>query len=364
MKKSSLLLTLSLGAVLGLFSCGGTADGSSSPALSQPWPGEMGGNIDPEQSTTFAFDTLLYITTYHGETAVHDEIIDTLQKLDSLFDPYNAPVPGVTSVYSLNHAGGEPLAVDPLLYEALQAALEAEEATGGLFDPLIGKVTALYKEAFYGEGHEPYLPDMDEVQSFIEEASGSSLVLGENYTVQIQGGAFIDLGGIAKGFALDKTIEILKSHGVCDFLIQLSGSSIGLGNNPERMDQGGAFRVRINTYVGDNDHILSARFNGLSTSATYEQQVMFGPDRYSHIINPQTGSAVCPNDIGVVIGDIESNAMLDAFSTAVCLTPGKDLAALDESLNEKGYDVGLFAMKDGEDVYLSDGFEISGVELP
>lgn len=349
--------------MLGLFSCEGAA-GSSSSSLSQPWPGEMGGSIDLEQSATFAFDTLLYITTYHGETDVHDEIIDTLQKLDSLFDPYNAPLSGVVSVYSLNNAGGRPLTVDPLLYEALQDALEAEEATGGLFDPLIGKVTALYKEAFYGEDHDPYLPDMDEVQTYLKEAEESSLVLGDNYSVQIVGDASIDLGGIAKGFALDKTIEILKSHGVCDFLIQLSGSSLGLGNNPDRMNEGGAFKVRINTYVGDNDHILSARFNGLSTSATYEQQVMFGPDRYSHIINPQTGSAVCPNDIGVVIGDIESNAMLDAFSTVVCLTPGDELAALDESLREKGYDVRLFAMKDGKDVYLSDGFEISGVELP
>lgn len=360
MKKARVLLTVSLGALLGLFSC----ESAVTSSLSQPWPGEMGGSLDVEQSSTFAFDTFLYITTYHGETAVHDEIIGVLQKLNSLFDPYAAPLPGVTSVYSLNNAEGQALTVDPLLYEALEDALAAEKATGGLFNPLIGKVTALYKEAFYGEGHDPYLPDMDEVTSYIEEAGESSLVLGKNYTVRIDGDAAIDLGGIAKGFALDKTIEILKKHEVCDFLIQLSGSSLGLGNNPQKMSEGGNFKVRINTYVGDSDRIFSARFAGVSTSATYEQQVLFGPDRYSHIVNPLTGSAVCPNDIGVVIGDIESNAMLDAFSTAVCLTPGDGLRALDESLNEQGYDVRLFAMKDGKDVYLSDGFDISGVELP
>ena len=363
MKKGKFLsFLIVLGASVGLFSCGPGSSGSS-VSLPQPWPGTMGGELDVEKSSTFAFDTLLYVTTYHGETTVHDEIIAMLRKLDSLFDPYNEPEEGITSLYSINHSAGAEMTVDPLLYEALEEAMEAHSATDGLFDPLIGEVTAVYKEAFYGEGHDPYLPDMEEIGKLLEKADSARLVLEGGNKVRLEGDAAIDLGGIAKGFALDKTIDILKANGICDFLIQFSGSSIGLGNNPAKMNDGGTFRVKINTYVTSDSRTFDARFAGLSTSATYEQQILFGPDRYSHIINPMTGSAVAENDLGVVIGNIESNAMLDAFSTAVCLTPADALPELEKRIEGKGYDIGIFAMKEGTDVYLSEGFDVEGSPL-
>lgn len=365
MKKGKLLsFLIVLGASVGLFSCN-PASGSSTSSIDlyQPWPGSMGGETDVEKSSTYAFDTLLSITTYHGETAVHDEILSLLQKLNSLFEPYEEPEQGVTSVYSINHAPGQTLTVDPLLFEALQDSEAAYEATDGYFDPLIGNVTSLYKEAFYGEGHTPYLPNQEEVASLLGKARQSKLVLEEGNKVRLEGEGAIDLGGIAKGFALDKTIEILKDNGVCDFLIQFSGSSIGLGNNPAKMDDGGTFRVRINSYVTTNSRTFDARFAGVSTSATYEQQILIGPNRYSHIVNPMTGSAIAENDLGVVIGNIESNAMLDAFSTAVCLIPSGELAELEKRIEDKGYDIGIFAMKEGTDVYLSEDFDVEGSPL-
>ena len=214
MKKTSLLLTLSLGAVLGLFSC-------DSQSLVQVSKG------------IYVFDTLVQITTYHGEEETIDEIFDLLYRLDDLFDPYNEPPSGVTSVYSLNNAEG-PLEIDPLLFEALEKAEEGKELTGGLFDPLIGKVTSLYKDAFYPESagdsdFVPALPDMDLVASYLQEAQGSRLILDSaTMSAEIEGGAAIDLGGIAKGFALDKTIEILERYGIEDYMIQFSASSIGL----------------------------------------------------------------------------------------------------------------------------------------
>lgn len=349
MKKSSLLLTLSLGAVLGLFSC-------DSQSLVQVSKG------------IYVFDTLVQITTYHGEEETIDEIFDLLYRLDDLFDPYNEPPSGVTSVYSLNNAEG-PLEIDPLLFEALEKAEEGKELTGGLFDPLIGKVTSLYKDAFYPESagdsdFVPALPDMDLVASYLQEAQGSRLILDSaTMSAEIEGGAAIDLGGIAKGFALDKTIEILERYGIEDYMIQFSASSIGLGNNPKRAEDGGIFNVAINTYGGPS-RSFKAKDVCFSTSAIYEQAVTIGGKTYSHMVNPKTGSAISENDLAVVRGGKADNAILDATSTAVCLTPAAELSALEDNLSEHGYDFSFFVMKDYEDVYRSADFDVQGSTLP
>ncbi len=345
MKKACSLIGIALGGLLGLFSCvNGSPDDSGSAA------------VEVTTSDTFAFDTAIRIQTYHGENDVHDEIIALIQRLDSLFDPYDAPKDGLNSVYTINHADGEFVEVDQLLFDALLEANRATDITGGLFNPLIGKTTSLWKEALYGEGHAPYLPDEAEIAASIQEAAVSELVFDEaSSTIKIVGGAHIDLGGIAKGFALDSIIDVLERHGISDFLIQLSASSIGLGNNPRA--EGGLFNIRINTYGGPlrRFHDKNA---GLSTSATYEQQVMIGSDRYSHIVNPLTGSAIAENDLGVVRGDLHENALLDAISTAVCLTPGSQMGTLETSIEVKGIDIDLFVMKDGHDVYVSEGFDV------
>lgn len=348
MKKARVLLTVSLGALLGLFSC------------AKP--------IEVVSNGIYVFDTLIQVTTYHGEKEIHDEIFDLLYRLNDLFEPYQKPSSGITSVYSLNNADG-PLEIDPLLFEALEKAEEGKELTGGLFDPLIGKVTSLYKDSFYPEvtgdpDFIPSLPDMELVDTYLKEASESRLVLNKNdMTAQIVGDAAIDLGGIAKGFALDKTIEILKKYHISDYLVQFSASSIGLGNNPNRSDEDGIFNVSINTYGGPARSV-KLKDVCISTSAIYEQAVTIGGVTYSHMVNPKTGSAVASNDLAVVVGGNDQNAILDAASTAACLTPATDLPALEQRLARNGYDFSFFVMRGFEDVYKTKGFDVKGSTLP
>ncbi|MBU1147575.1 MAG: FAD:protein FMN transferase [Candidatus Omnitrophica bacterium] len=126
----------------------------------------------------------------------------------------------------------------------------------------------------------------------------------------------IDLGGIAKGYAVDRAVQVLRNHDIENALVNLGGNMFALGSPAGRK----AWRIGIRD-PGDKSkiiHKLNIKDKAVSTSANYE--------RPSHIINPITGNPA--KDIGSVTIVAPSAEQADALSTAVFIT-GKDLCLND-----------------------------------
>jgi thiamine biosynthesis lipoprotein len=158
-------------------------------------------------------------------------------------------------------------------------------------------------------------------------------------TVQRVGSAKLDLGGIAKGYAVEKVDKILKDHGIKEYLVNGGTSSLAFGV----AEDGGPFRVRLK-YTGDDETSLRyyVKKAFTSTSAVYEQYRVVDGVTYSHVINTVTGIPVTDYSMAFLEG--EDSTRLDAYSTA-CM-----IAGIDKTKDwEKAYNfkAALFEDKDG-----------------
>jgi len=184
-------------------------------------------------------------------------------------------------------AAQHPVPVSAELFQLLSACMQYSIASGGTFDVTVGplmKVWGFYKD----EGR---LPHKREVVAALQHSGYRHVRLdGAAQTVQFDSlGVELDPGGIAKGYAVDRMAEILRSHGVAMALISAGGSSIyGLGAPPEEAE---GWRVEIR--APNNPQRIAAtvflKDRSLSTSGGYERFFRANGRRYAHIMDPRTG---------------------------------------------------------------------------
>jgi FAD:protein FMN transferase len=200
--------------------------------------------------------------------------------------------------------------VSPELMSVLRRAIEIAQAADGTFDPTVGPLVALWREARTTRR----LPDPAALASARQRVGWRHLVLDPDAsTVRLSAdGMQLDLGGIAKGYILQETLHILRSRGVTRALVQ-SGGDIVVGDAPPGRD---GWRIE----VPGADPVFSARAArltnaALSTSGPSAQVVEIGGRRYSHVVDPRTGLGVTSAIIAHVIAP--DGATADALSTAL-----------------------------------------------
>jgi len=184
-------------------------------------------------------------------------------------------------------AASRPVKVQPELFDLLAACLRYSRESGGAFDITVGplmKVWGFYK----GEGA---LPPPAEVTGVLARVGYRHVLLDSGKgTVQFdRAGVELDPGGIGKGYAVDRMVEVLKEHGVSIALVSGAGSSIyGLGAPPEEPD---GWRITIRDPRDPHreaTHVALLNMS-LSTSGSYEKFFRAGGRIYSHIMDPRTG---------------------------------------------------------------------------
>ncbi|MDP4084291.1 MAG: FAD:protein FMN transferase [Bacillota bacterium] len=205
-----------------------------------------------------------------------------------------------------------PVPISPLLFEPLKFALEMAKFTNGEFDPTVGKV--MEKHGFnrhYLTGAYMETPSNDSV-SYLD------IVLDEQcHTLYLNKPLVIDLGAVAKGFAIDLAANELK--GFEGFIVN-AGGDLFVGGVDE---SGGPWRIGIQHPAKKEHiiHVLELSNQAICTSGSYERRNANNP-KIHHIINPKTKES--PND-WVSCSVIAPFAMMaDAFSTTVFLLGRKD----------------------------------------
>ncbi|WP_336787736.1 FAD:protein FMN transferase [Paenibacillus sp. MMO-177] len=219
---------------------------------------------------------------------------------------------------------GIPVALSPYVFEPLKMALELAEWTNGVFDPAIGKTMEKY-------GFNRHYLTGDKISSPVaESAAYTDIRLDErNRTMLLLRPAVIDLGAVAKGFAIDLAAAELQSFE--RFAVNAGGDIFAGGSDPRR----NVWRIGIRhpERKDQSIRIVEIANEAVCTSGSYERRSDV-TDGISHIVNPRT--KLSPEH-WVSCSVIAPYAMLaDAFSTAAFLHGDDQAATLIEQSGLKG----------------------------
>ncbi|TDF34786.1 FAD:protein FMN transferase [Alteromonadaceae bacterium M269] len=226
----------------------------------------------------------------------------------------------------------EPVAISQELFDLLKLSVALSEETKGAFDITFASVGFLYNY------REQQKPSQSDVENLLSAINYEHVVLDdEQRTVFFKHpNVKIDLGGIAKGHAVDNAVKILRDMGIEHALVTAGGDTKLLGDR-----KGRPWIVGIKDPRKSNKQaiVLPLENTALSTSGDYERYFEEDGQRYHHILSPQTGKSAQEVQSVSIIG--ERSTLNDALSTAVFVlgvvdgmnlinrTPGYDAIIID-----------------------------------
>ena len=286
------------------------------------------------EKKVFCFDSMMEIKLYEGTEEDVNKIEEIFLRFDKLSDNYQAR--DITNVYTLNQTN-DPVLVSSDLYDLLMVSSLASVKDAKYFNPLCGSLSKLWKESLKNQ----QIPSESAISNEVNKIKTSSISLKNDNYVQRIGEAEIDLGAIAKGYALDEVKKYLDSKNIGKYLINGGYSSILLG---EKNSEDGYFSVGIKDL---DKYSLNLKKCFVSTSGVSEQGVKVGETTYSHIVNPYTGSAINNYDSVVVISDC--GYLGDAISTSLMMSSIDEIKQVETSCGVK-----VIAIKDNAIVYKSE----------
>jgi len=227
--------------------------------------------------------TRIYVEAWHdnpvqGELAL-DAVMENMRRIDRLMSHYRPD----SQLSQINiHGADGPVPVDPELFELIRTSIHFSEISEGAFDITYASVGYLYDYARHVR------PTEKEIAAALPGVDYRKLVLDEEHHAVgfARPGMRIDLGGIAKGYACDRGVEILQRYGIRNAIVTAGGDSRLLGDR-----RGRPWVVGIRHPDDKGRVVLSMPLSdvGISTSGDYERYFDEGGVRYHHIIDPKTG---------------------------------------------------------------------------
>ena len=268
------------------------------------------------------------------------EISTILESVDTRMSTY---LPGSELSRLNSNPSGEWIPVSPELFTVLQMAIEANRITEGAFDITVGPLVNLW-----GFGPDPVpetLPDEEQIRAAAERTGIDKLLLDpETSTLRkARPDLYLDLSGIAKGYAVDRVADYLDSVPATNYLIEVGGEIRASGHN----SSGRGWRIGIEKPdSGDRrvQRIIQLRRSGMATSGDYRNFYVRNGKRYAHIIDPRTGRPM-EHQLASVSVLHESCAMADALATGL-LVLGTEQARI---VTEQNGIAAFFLTGSGED---------------
>ena len=229
----------------------------------------------------------------HGENAIKAAFARIAQ-LEDVASDYR---PQSELMRLCARAGGPPVPVSDDLYVMLERSLIIARQSGGAFDISVGPYVALWREA----RRTRKFPSDEDLRWARERVGYQRIVLDPvNKTAQLKvAGMKLDLGGIAKGYAGDEAIKVLKEHGIESALYEAGGDIVVSGAPPGT--PGWVIDV-VNERRGRPSQKIFLKNAAVSTSGASFQYVDIGGKRYSHIVDPRTGIGLTETYLTTVIG--------------------------------------------------------------
>ena len=256
--------------------------------------------------------------------AAFDAVFAEFDRLESLLSVWREG----SDVRRLNAAAGErAVPVSAETRDVLAAAREISDWTGGKFDVTFGALTDIWK---FDHDQDNRVPDRSEIAARVPLIDYRAIVLDDppGTAFIARRGMRVHLGGIGKGYAVDRGIALVRSRGLTDFMIQSGGDLYVAGRK-----DGAPWRVGITDPRGQAGQVfatLDLSDGTLSTSGDYERFFMKDGRRYHHLLDPATGepARLC-RSVSIVA---DSATLADGLSTGVFILGPADGMALIERL--------------------------------
>lgn len=238
------------------------------------------------------FGTLVEVSVYgEDEGKAKKAVVSVMQEFQRMHDLLHAWKPSALSDLNAAFAVGESREVTPEVASMLKDAAQLSAQSDGLFNPSIGGLIKLW--GFHADEFKAVLPDEKQVARLVAaKPQMSDLVFspafeGKGEVVASRNKAvFIDLGGYAKGVALDRASELLRQQGIHNALINIGGNVLAMGQHGDRPWRIGVQHPRKPGPIATMElHDGEA----IGTSGDYQRYFEVGGKRYCHLIDPRTG---------------------------------------------------------------------------
>jgi len=278
-----------------------------------------GGMRSEQSATRMIMGTFANVTAVgRGEARIQKSFraaFDRLSEVDEGMSDYLSE----SELSQLNEHGYEgPVKVSEGLFEVIKAAVEYSRISDGAFDVTVGPEVRLWRRT-EKEGKAPTEAELAEAKA---KTGYEKLILDEKErTVRFAvEGMVLDLGGIAKGYAIDLAVEAMKEAGVAGGLVNVGGDIRCFGRSPKGDN---IWRIGLEDPAGTSDmlEVLEVADMAVATSGDYRRFVMIDNKRYSHIINPHTTKSA--DELTSVTIIAPSAIQADALATAVSVAGAK-----------------------------------------
>jgi len=266
----------------------------------------------------FALDTIVTLRVFGDRSAkkAMDRVADRIKEIERHMSP---SLEG-SDVIKINQAAGvEPAQVHEDTFYVIKKALEYGRLTEGVFDITIQPIVELW-----GINTEhAKIPSEEEIEEKIALVDYRKVRMNEEKrTIFLEEkGMGIDLGAIAKGYAADEAVRILKEAGVEHALLNLGGNVITIGRRPD----GNSWRIGLQdprTEETGQDHfgIIDVADATVVSSGDYERYIKDvykkTGERYHHIFDPRSGF---PAQKGLIACSIITSSSIDADALSTIL---------------------------------------------
>ncbi|CAI9680908.1 FAD:protein FMN transferase [Elizabethkingia anophelis] len=244
-----------------------------------------------------------------------DKAVAEITRIENLISEWRPE----TQISQVNqNAGIKPIKVDREVFDLTKKGLYFSKLTDGAFDISIVAMDKIWK---FDDSMDE-LPSEQAIKESVRNVDYRNIILDStNSTIFLRNpGMKIGFGSIGKGYAADKTRDLMKSMGVKAGIIDASGDISTWGTQPD----GKPWAIGINNPF--NDHKMAAilyfKENSVTTSGSYEKYAEIHGKRYSHIMNPKTGYPSTGLTSVTITGP--NATMANGFSTSVMVLGEKE----------------------------------------
>ena len=238
------------------------------------------------QEQGYVFGTLVEVSIY-GDNEAHAKqaITSVMHEFQRLHNELHAWQPSELSELNKAFAHGDSRAVTPELAGMLTDATKLSIKSDGLFNPSIGNLIQLW--GFQADEFKPVQPDEKLIEQRVAtNPQMSDITLEQGRAKSSNPAVQLDLGGYAKGYALDRAAILLKQQGIHNALINIGGNILAIGQKGNRPWRVGIQHPRKSGALAALDlHDGEA----IGTSGDYQRYFMLGDKRYCHLIDPRNG---------------------------------------------------------------------------
>ena len=293
--------------------------------------------------------------SYYNITYFDKENRNLQSQVDSIFALVDASVSlwnDSSIITKVNR--NEPVELNQVFIDNFNAAMEAAELSGGLFDPTVSPLVAMWGFSYKNN----ITPTQHNIDSILEFVDYHKVSIVDGQVVKQDERISLDFNAIAQGYTSDAIAHFLDTQGIENYLVDVGGEIMARGHKPDKSKWVVGIEKPAESF--DSEQTVQTRMEitdkGLVTSGNYRKYVERAGKRYSHTIDPRTGMSAEHNLLSATVL-AESATRADALAS-ICMVMGMEQSLqLIESLDgvEAFY---IYVDEDGQvKTYATEGFK-------